>query len=256
LTGVRSDAIVMDVAHASTGLNPGAEMRISKPKEVRISNQRYRSLSAIAGAALLLSFPVAAFMPLLDRRFDRFTKYALPAVGLLMLLYCLYAYLFIIDLRRGQRPSRWVIALAVWRWVVLGIRDHELGPSPGETIAVALFGWLLPRKHWAQFLKLGQGLKIDCDVLIPIGDVRQVQFAPDPDEDYVEPDPADRYCAAAVVLETGREFRLVVNHADAEQLRHWARTNDIEISDCAGYRPRAFEPRSETLIDERQPRTA
>jgi hypothetical protein len=44
----------------------------------------------------------------------------------------------------------------------------------------------------------------------------------------------------------GREFRLILDQADALRLREWAGTKGIPVCDEDGYVPRPAEPATET----------
>jgi hypothetical protein len=143
------------------------------------------------------------------------------------------------DLHRPPVPDRTVTARLMFDWLVLGIRRKELGPADGWTALTVLRG-LLPSRISVHHLKLGESIDLGHPLLrFPARKVRQVTFAPDPAEDYLESDRRTRLCEASVGMDSGKHFHLILDEADAERLRHWAATRGITVRDCDGYRPPA-----------------
>jgi hypothetical protein len=219
-------------------------MRVVEFDAVRIRNQRYRHWVAVVGLALMACPMLLLALPLVYRPLNTQTTARLVIAGFLVAaLYCGYLWLVVWDLQRGPRPSRWTTFRVVWRRVVFRIRDQDLGPAPGQTVALAAFDWLLPTRHWVDRLKLADGIEVvGTEVRFAPAAVRRVWFAPDPAEDYVEPDRPVRFCLAAVELDTGRQLRLIVDETDAELLRRWAVAKGIAVADSDGYQPRPPEP--------------
>ena len=219
-------------------------MRVVELDSVRIRNQRYRPWGAVVALALMACpmflLALGLVYPPLNTHTTIRVVLAIFAAGA---VYCGYLWLVVWDLQRGPRPSRWTTFRAVWRWVVFRIRDQDLGPAPGQTVALAAFDWLLPTRHWVHHLKLADGIEVvGTEVRFAPLAVRLVRFGPDPAEDYVEPDHPARFCLAAVELDTGRQLRLIVDETDAELLRRWAVATGIAVADSDGYQPRPVEP--------------
>jgi hypothetical protein len=221
---------------------PESAMTPSDSGDVRIRNRRYRPWSEIVGVMWFVLFMAVAFLPFaLDRRFDRLAKWALVAVMLGGTGYCLRMWLIVLDLTERPVPGRRETARAVWDWVFRGSRPKD-PRRVRVTIALYLFGWVVPTRISVAWLRLGDAVAFDSRVPVPAGSVRRVRFAPDPNEDYVESDRPVRYCAAAIELNWGREFHLILDQADAGRLREWAAARGIAVCDTDGYQSHIAEP--------------
>jgi hypothetical protein len=51
-------------------------------------------------------------------------------------------------------------------------------------------------------------------------------------------------------LNTGKEFRLILDEADAGRLREWAAAKGIAVSNTDGYSPRPAGPVQEAAVHE------
>jgi hypothetical protein len=164
--------------------------------------------------------------------------------------WCGYQLLLILALQEHPPPTCGEVARAVFDRVFRGVRRGDLGRFVGIAVARTLFGWLIPRRISVAALLLGDNVAFDSRFPVPLRAVQRVRFAPDPAEDYAECERPAQYCAAAVELVMGREFRLILDQADADRLRRWAATKAIPVCDENGYIPRLPEPASEVPVHE------
>jgi len=223
----------------------------AETRDVRIRNQRYRPWAEIAGVMLIVLFMATVFSPFLFAwQNGRLAMRWLFALLVGMAVYCLRLWLLIVDLQDQPLPSRREVARLVFDRLFRGVRRNDLGWLAGVTVARTFFGWLVPRRISVAFLLLGDGVAFDSRFPVPLRSVRRVRFSPDPAEDYAEWDRPAQYCAAAVELARGREFRLILDQADAQRLRKWAGTKGLPVSDEDGYIPRPAEPATETAVHE------
>jgi hypothetical protein len=216
-------------------------MTPSEPGAVKIRNRRsplwFEMLAAIL--VILVFFGIGGGL-FIGPQFHRIGMYCMVAGLLGMVPITLYGLFQLWDLTRPI-PSRPVTARAVFDWLVLGIRRKELGPADGWT-ALVMFRGLLSKKYLVHHLKLGDEVEVDNPVVrYPAREVTQVRFAPDPKEDYAGSEKPILLCQAIVEMGSGRQFRLIVDEADARRLREWASAKGIAVSDCDGYRPRTEE---------------
>jgi hypothetical protein len=217
--------------------------------DVRIRNQRYHYWSAIAGVMLIACVLVASGLQFVDRQFSRPAFYCVFGSVAAMAVYCLRAWLIILSLQEGPLPAWRETARALWNWGVRGVRPHD-PRRIGVSVVRTLFGWLAPRRISTDLLHLGDEVWFDPRWPIPVAAVARVRFAPDPAGDYAEPGREVYFCAAAVELNSGREFRLILDEVDVRRLREWATTKGIPVSDCDGYSPRTTEPTTEASAHE------
>ena len=217
------------------------DMAPSDPGEVRIRNRRYWPWSEMFGVMWFVMFIFVLTVVQLFAGSHQLRAYSLLACVLVGTGYCLRFWLLVLDLKERPLPGRRETARAVWAWVRRGVRPENPG-RVRATVALMLFGWVVPNRIPVAFLLLGDAVAFDSRVPVPATNVRRVRFAPDPAEDYAELDRPARYCAAAVELTSGREFRLVLDEADAGRLREWAAAKGIAVTDTDGYRPRTAEP--------------
>jgi hypothetical protein len=224
-------------------------MTPSDPGEVRIRNRRYRPWSELAGLMWLVLFLFVTTVWQFLAPSHRLRAYPLFACLLGGTVYCLRMGMLVLDLTERPRLGGPEAARAVWNWVFRGIRPAD-PRRVRATIALALLGWLAPRRISVASLTLGDSVAFDSRVPVPAGAVRRVGFAPDPAEDYAELDGPVYYCAAAIELDMGREFRLILDESDAGRLREWATGKGISVCDFDGYRLRTTEPASEARGDE------
>ena len=131
-----------------------------------------------------------------------------------MVVYCLRAWLTILNLQEGPLPPRCETARALWNWGVRGVRP---GDPWGMRVSVVrrLVGWLASRRVWTDRLRLGEEIWFDPRWPVPVAAVVRARFAPDPAEDYAEPGREVHFCAAGVELNSGAELRLILDEADA-----------------------------------------
>jgi hypothetical protein len=223
----------------------------AEPTQVRIRHRRYRPWAEIAGVMLIVLFMATVCSPFLFAwQNGRLAMRWLFALLVGMAVYCLRLWLLVVDLQDQPLPSRREVARLVFDRLFRGVRRDDLGWLAGVTVARTFFGWLVPRRISVAFLLLGDNVAFDSRFPVPLRSVRRVRFSPDPAEDYVEWDRPAQYCAAAVELATGREFRLILDQADAQRLRDWAGTKGIPVCDADGYISRPAEPASETAAHE------
>jgi hypothetical protein len=230
-----------------TRCRPEFEMTPPDSGNVRIRNRRYRPWVEIAGVMLMVLFMGVVFSPFLfDWQNGRLAMLLLFAILGGMAVYCLRMWLLVVDLQYQPLPSRREVAGVLFERVYRGARRPDLGWVAGVTVARTFFGWLVPRRISVAFLLLGENVAFDSRFPVPLRSVRRVRFSPDPAEDYAEWDRPAQYCAAAVELAAGREFRLILDQADAQRLREWAGIKGIPVCDGDGYVPRPAEPATET----------
>ncbi|MBO0698689.1 MAG: hypothetical protein J2P46_09865 [Zavarzinella sp.] len=202
--------------------------------QLRIRNQRYPRWVVVAEnvfvAGLLVAFLVIENLGLWLLG-QRTTVYILLACLLAISPVVIRGWLLIWDLNRAGPPGRGVTARALYEGVFLGIRRKELAAAIGWTALTSLRAWL-PAVHTVSRLKLGDEVEPHSAVRFPAGAVRQVRFAPEPDEDYRESEPPLRFCEATIEVHSGRRFRLIVDEADAKQIREWAEARGITVADC------------------------
>jgi hypothetical protein len=221
----------------------------SDPGELRIRNRRYRPWVEIAGVMWLVSLIfVIAFVQFVGRP-EQIRAYSVLALLSFVVGYCLPAWVLVLAVTERPLPSRRETARAVWNWVFRRIRPNDPG-RVGAAIVLHLFGWLAPRRTSVSFLILAEAIAFDPRYPVPAGEVRRVRFAPDPAEDYADLEGPVHYCAAAVELSTGKELCLILDEADADQLREWAAAKGIAVSDTDGYTPRPAGPVQEAAIHE------
>ena len=212
----------------------------SKPRGVRIRNQRYGSWLEIV---MFMLIGIAVF-GVVGAFFDKHMLYFTVA-GVFGLVPAIVYWLFVCwDLRRTA-PAQPVTARTLFEWWVLGIRRKELGPADG-TAALSALRPLVPSVCTVDQLKLGDDLEVAGGILrFPLTAVKRIRFAPDPLEDYGGAESPLEMCQASVEMDSGKEFRLIVTEVDAEKMRQWAATKGIAVCDCDGYRPRPVEPAAE-----------
>jgi hypothetical protein len=152
----------------------------------------------------------------------------------------------------NQRPRQWVGRTMAFffcgLWGVTGgllytpiITEHTLlylALAP----AALLVSCLIARSTLAQLpvlrLRLGEELENERGQTYPPSEVEQIEFGPDPVEDYVEPSLPVPCCQATIELESGRRFRLIVSATDAARLREWAAKKGVVVRDPDGYSTR------------------
>jgi hypothetical protein len=64
-------------------------------------------------------------------------------------------------------------------------------------------------------------------------EIRRIDFAPDPAEDYAEGRTAAPLCEATISIRRSGRLRLIVTVEDARRLREWAVTRGIEVIETA-----------------------
>jgi hypothetical protein len=211
--------------------------------ELRIRNQRYRPWVEIVGVMWFVLFIFVTTFVQFFAGSHQLRAYSLFACLLVGTGYCLRMWLLVLDLTERPLPGRRETARAVWNWVFREIRPND-PRRVRVTTALTLFGWLAPTRISVASLKLGDTVAFDPRVPVPAGAVRRVRFAPDPAEDYAELERPVHYCEDAIELNSGKEFRLILDEADAERLREWAAGKGIAVCDSDGYCPRTVEPTS------------
>lgn len=217
---------------AASRPNPESAMP-SDPGQLRIRNQRYPRWVVIAQhvvvAGLLVSLLLIENLGLWLLGL-RTTMYILLACLLAIMPVVIRGWLLIWDLNRPG-PGRGATVRALYERVVRGVRRKELAAEI-EWSALAAVRALLPAVHTVSQLKLGDEVDVHSIVRFPAGGVRQVRFAPEQDEDYRESEPPLRFCEATIEVHSGRRFRLIVDEADARQIREWAEARGITVADC------------------------
>jgi hypothetical protein len=239
-----------DGCRARVGPNPEPAMA-SDPGPLRIRNQRYPRWVVVAEngfvAGTLVAFLLVESLGLWLLGL-RTTMYALLACLIAILPVVLRGWLVIWDLSRPG-PGQGVTARALYEGVVLGVRRRAL-PAAIEWTALTAVRALLPSVHTVSQLKLGDEVEVYSAVRFPSGSVSRVQFAPEPDDEYKEPELPLRLYEATVEVHSGRRFRLIVDQADAERFRQWADTKGIAVCDSGEYGPRTTGPVSEVPVIE------
>jgi len=214
----------------------------SDAEPLRIVNRRYPRWVVIAEnvfvAGMLVAFLVIEILGLW--LFDaRTTIIGLLVAFLAISPITIRGWLLIWDLSRPG-PGRCVTARAILDRAFRGIRRKELAAEIEWTVLTALRS-LLPSVHTVQQLKLGEEIGY-LHFRFPPGTVKQIRFAPDPDEDFNEFDPTRRLCQATVEIHSGRKFLLMVDESDAARLRQWAIGKGITVCEADDLRPQTAEP--------------
>ena len=218
-------------------------MTPTDPSLLHIRNQRHRPWGMVAGLMLFIMLVAElGLMFFAPRQHGLLFTRLFIATGFATAVWPLWVLLLVSDLRRDARGCPRETARTVFRWAFHRVRGKVLDPIPGETVALALFGWLVPSRITVGDLTFGDGVELAERVHYPAAAVRRIRFAPDPAEDYAEPDRALRFCEATVEMDSGRQFRMIVEEADARRLRQWAAGKNVVVADCDGYQPRPVEP--------------
>src|SRR5262245_47849881 len=225
---------VMDATPESPNAGPrtptGAE-------PFRIVNQRYPRWVVVAEnvfvAGMLAAFAVIEILGLW--LFDsRTTLIALFVAFLAISPIAIRGWLLIWDLSRPG-PGRGVTKRAILDRMFRGIRRKEL-PAEIEWAVLTAVRSLLPSVHTVHQLKFGEQVGY-LHFLFPLAAVTRVRFAPEPDEDFNEFEPARRLHQATVEIHSGRQFQLIVDESDAARLRQWAIDKGISICEADDPRP-------------------
>jgi len=208
----------------------------------RIVNQRYPRWFVIAEnvfvAGMLAAFVVIEILGLW--LFDsRTTLIALFVAFLAISPITIRGWLLIWDLRRPG-PGRGVTKRAILDRMFRGIRRPELAAEIEWTVLTAIRS-LFSSVHSVRQLKFGEEVGY-LHFKFPPAAVRQIRFAPDPDEDFNEFEPARRLQQATVEIHSGHHFQLIVDEVDAKRMRQWAIAKGITVCDAADLHPQAAEP--------------
>jgi hypothetical protein len=214
----------------------------SHPEPLRIRNQRYPRWVVVAEnvfvGGMLVAFLVIENIGLW--LFDvRTAMYALLVAFLAILPIVIRGWLLIWDLSRPG-PGQGVRARELLDRVFRGIRRKELVAEIEWTVLSALRS-LLPSVHTVHQLKLGEDIGY-LHFRFPPAAVRQVRFAPDPDEDFNEFERMRQLCQATVEIHSGRQFQLIVDEADAQRLTQWAVAKGITVCKADDLRLQEAEP--------------
>lgn len=87
-----------------------------------------------------------------------------------------------------------------------------------------------PLMHPVKVLRLGEKLKaLPLGYRLPPRDIKFIEFAPDPAEDYVDVTGPGRACEVTVTVHEHLRFRLVIDMEDAARMNDWATANRIPI---------------------------
>ena len=223
----------------------------SEPRLLRIRNQRYPRWVVVAEnvfvGGLLVGFLAIELVGLWLFGMPT-TMYVLFAYFLTILPVAVRGWLLIWDLSRPG-PGRGVTARALYEGVVLGVRRRELAAAV-EWSALTAVRALLPAVHTVPKLKLGNEVEVYSAVRFRSAAVSRVLFAPEPDDEYREPELPLRLSEATLEVPSGRRFRLIVDEADADRLRQWAESKGIAVCDSDGSSPRTDKPVSEVSAHE------
>jgi hypothetical protein len=192
---------------------------------------------------VVLFFLAEAGLFIVPRRYDRVCMIVMLGAAIASLPIVAYGLFQIWDLKRPV-PTQGVTVRTLFDWWVLGIRRKELGPADGST-GLVLFRPLLSKRYWIHHLVLGDEIEVDNPIIhYPSQAVKEIRFSPDPKEDYIGAEGPIQLCQAAVAMDSGKEFRLIVNEADAEKMRQWAASKGIAVCDRDGYTPRPLQTAS------------
>ena len=91
------------------------------------------------------------------------------------------------------------------------------------------------RYQSVRYWKLGEYLVVYAGRRYRPAVIREVQFAPDPSEEFDEVGDAARLCEVRAVLRRGGYLRLVVSVRDAVWVRAWADRHGIPVRDPSGF---------------------
>jgi hypothetical protein len=211
------------------------------PREIRIRNRRYPRWFEVAGhvlvGGLLVTFLLIETLGVWMYGFQ--ALYVLLGVFLVVLPIAVHGWLLIWDLSRPG-PGRGVTARELFDAVARGTRSKGLAAAV-EWTALSLTRPLLPSVHTVPWLKLGEEIEVPPRFRYPPGAVTRVRFGPDPGEDFKESEPQTPLYEATVEIHSGRQFRLIVDKTDAQQLKEWAAAKAIAVCDAAEYYPQAAQ---------------
>jgi hypothetical protein len=209
-----------------------------EPEEFRIHNQRYprwfKFAEAVFIGGLLVTFLVIEFVGLWYLGVKS-TVYIAVFALVAILPIVIHGWLLIWDLSRPRRGAG-ITARALFNGVVLGIRRKDLGRAI-EFSVLKVVRLLLPSVHTVDQVKIGEGVTVRSLARFPATEVCRVRFAPDPVQEYEDPELALALCEVTIEKVSGHQFRLIVDEADAERLRQWAEAKGIAVCDCDGYQP-------------------
>src|SRR5687767_13092735 len=202
---------------------PESEMTPPPTADFRIRNQRYPRWFAIAEAVfvggMLVTFLLIEIVGL--RFFGvKPTLYVALAAFVAILPIVLHGSLLLWDLSR-PRQGQGVTARALWNGIFLGIGRKDLLRAI-EFSALRVVRLLLPSVHTVDQVKFGAGVTVRSLAKFPATEVCRIRFAPDPIQEYEDPELALELSEVTIEKESGHQFQLVVNDADAERLRQWA----------------------------------
>lgn len=219
-------------------------MATRDPNKLKIRNRRRPRWGDLLGGMLIaLAILAEAGLFFVPRQYHRACMVVMFGAMFAMVPFVLYGLFQIWDLKRPI-PSKPVTVRVLFEWLVLGIRRPELGPADGWTF-LTLFRPMLSKRYLVGYLVLGEEVEVDNPIIhYPANTVKQIRFAPDPEEDYIGAEAPIRLCEAIVEMDSGREFRLIVTDDDAQQMRQWAVAKAIGVCDCGGYVPRSLQSKS------------
>jgi len=145
---------------------------------------------------------------------------------------------------RNQRYNPWPAGAINTAQIVVIVASWFLfadNMAPGWSIAfwfaaVLVIGVLslpllqLPIMHPVKALELGEKLTaLPTGQRLPPRDIKRIEFAPDPAEDYVDGTGPVCLCEVTVTVHDGFRFRLIVDQDDAARLFEWATVHGIPI---------------------------
>jgi hypothetical protein len=209
------------------------------PGEFRIRNQRYPrwfvAAEAVFVGGMLMTFLLIELIGFWFFDF-KLTIYILLASLIAILPIATHGWLLLWDLSRPRR-GQGVTARALFNAVFRGIGRKDLGRAIGFSVLKAV-RLMLPSVHTVDQATIGEGITVRSLARFPATEVSRIRFAPDPIQEYEDPELALQLCEVTIEKESGHQFRLVIDEADAGRLRQWAESKGIPVCDCDGYRPR------------------
>jgi hypothetical protein len=224
---------------------PESEMIPPAPAEFRIRNQRYprwfKFAEAVVVGGMLFTFLLIELIGLFFFGM-KYTFWILLAAFLAILPIAIHGWLLIWDLNRS-REGQSVTARALFNAMFRGIGRKDIGRAIEFSVLKAV-RVLLPAVHTVDQVRIGDVVTVRGLAKFPAAEVTRMRFAPDPIQEYEDPELALELCEVTIEKASGHQFRLVIDDADAEQLRQWAESKGIAVCDCDGYRPRPVEPAS------------
>jgi hypothetical protein len=148
--------------------------------------------------------------------------------------------------QRSPGSPAWVwLSVCGLFWIVVGIViDMSTPPQRNGLVSLCvapvMLGSLLAvllhlDRRPVYRIRLGEEFRAYPSGRFPPAEIRAIQIAHDPDEDYVEGKLPVRLCLVTVEPRRGRTIRLIASAIDAARLREWAMEKSVPLNDPEGY---------------------